>query len=78
MIVASLGAAVWLGITGQTFTIDGLFLTLTVLLTALVFVLYIVFMIRRAIEAQAKPATAKAPAAKPPSNLGQSKAAVWA
>jgi len=64
MIVASLGTAVWLGVTGQALTVDGLFLVLTALLTALVFLLYVIFTIRRAMEPAAKPAPVKAPAAK--------------
>ena len=64
MIVASLGAAVWLVVTGQAGTVDGLFMVLTALLTAAVFGLYIKFMIDRAMEAQ-KSASAPAPAAKP-------------
>jgi hypothetical protein len=64
MIVASLGAAVWLGITGQALTVDGLFLVLTALLTALVFLLYVVFMLRRAMEPPPKPAPVKPAAAK--------------
>jgi hypothetical protein len=67
MIVASLGAAVWLFATGQAGTVDGLFLVLTALLTAAVFALYVKFVIGRALEAQSKPA-AQAPklaAAKP-------------
>lgn len=70
MIVASLGAAVWLGITGQAFTVDGLFLVLTALLTAAVFLLYVVFMIRRAMEPPAKTAPAKTSAAKAPAPSG--------
>ena len=62
MIVASLGAAVWLGATGQALTVDGLFMVLVALLTALVFLLYVIFVIRRAMEPAAKPAAAKAPA----------------
>ena len=64
MIVASLGAAVWLGITGQALTVDGLFLVLTALLTALVFLLYVVYVIRRAMEPPPKAAPVKAAAAK--------------
>jgi hypothetical protein len=60
MIVASLGAAVWLFVTGQAGTVDGLFLVLTALLSAAVFALYVSFMIRRAMEAQKQ---APAPAA---------------
>jgi len=61
MIVASLGTAVWLGATGQALTVDGLFMVLVALLTALIFLLYVIFMIRRAMEPPAKPAPAKAP-----------------
>ena len=64
MIVASLGGAGWLAANGQTFTVDGLFLTLTLLLTAAAFLLFVIFMIHRAMEAQVKPAPAKAAAAK--------------
>lgn len=66
MIVAGLGAAVWLIISGQAGTVDGLFLVLTLGLTALVFALYVMFAIGRAAEQAAKPAPAppaKAPAA---------------
>jgi hypothetical protein len=61
MIVVSLGAAVWLFVTGQAGTVDGLFLVLTALLSAAVFALFVKFMIGRAMEAQKK---ALAPAAK--------------
>ena len=64
MIVAALGGAGWLAASGQTLTVDGLFLTLTLLLTAVVFLLFVVFMVRRAMEAQVKPAAAKSAAAK--------------
>lgn len=64
MIVASLAGAGWLAASGQTLTVDGLFLTLTLLLTAGAFLLYVVFMVRRAMEAQVKPAPAKASVAK--------------
>jgi len=71
MIAAGLGAAAWLVATGQAGTVDGLFLVLTALITAAAFALYAVFLLRRAMEAVAKPAakaaqtSAKAPAAKP-------------
>jgi hypothetical protein len=64
MIVVSLGAAVWLFVTGQAGTVDGLFLVLTALLSAAVFALYVKFMISRAMEAQKKPPAAAAKAAK--------------
>jgi lipopolysaccharide export LptBFGC system permease protein LptF len=63
MIVAALGATVWLVVTGQALTVDGLFLMLAALLTALVFLLYVIFLLRRAMEPPAKPVAAKAPAA---------------
>lgn len=64
MIVVSLGGAGYLVATGQAGTVDGLFLVVTALLIALCFVIYVGYMIRRAMEA-AKPApqTAKAGAA---------------
>jgi hypothetical protein len=67
-IVAGLGAAVWLFATGQAGTVDGLFLVLTSLLMALVFALYVCYMIHRAMVAAAQPAagTAKAGSAKAP------------
>jgi len=73
MIVGGVGAAIWLLATGQAGTVDGLFLLLTALLLAGAFALYVMFMIRRAMEAVSKPvpqaakagagAAAKAPAA---------------
>jgi hypothetical protein len=70
MIVGGVGTAVWLAATGQAATVDGLFMALTALLVALVFALYLQFMVKRAMEEVAKPAappakTAKAPDAKP-------------
>ena len=62
MIVGSLATSGWLLATGQAGTVDGLFLLLTALLIALVFALYVMFVIHRAMEA-VKPA-APAPAAK--------------
>jgi hypothetical protein len=64
MIVVSLGAAVWLFVTGQAGTVDGLFLVLTALLSAAVFALYVKFVIGRAMEVQ-KPAPAATKTAKP-------------
>jgi len=63
MIAAGIGSAVWLVVTGQAGTVDGLFLVLTALIVAAAFALYVVFLIRRAMEAQAKPAAKAAPAA---------------
>ena len=65
MVVASLGAAVWLFVTGQAGTVDGLFLALTALLGAAVFGLYVKFMIGRAMEAQKQPPAPAARASKP-------------
>ena len=59
VILASLCAAGWLAATGQATTVDGLFLLLTCLVVALAFALYVMFMIRRAMEVpEGKPATA--------------------
>ena len=66
VIIASLAAAGWLLATGQAGTVDGLFLLLTCLLVALAFALYVMFMIRRAMESLQPPAAAspvKSPAA---------------
>jgi len=76
MIVSGVGAAVWLIVTGQAGTVDGLFLVLTALLIAAAFALYVMFLIHRAMEAVAKPAqqTAKAgagAAAKAPATVTQ-------
>jgi hypothetical protein len=54
--IASLAAAGWLLATGQAGTVDGLFLFLTCLLVAFAFGLYLVFVIRRAMESAAVPA----------------------
>ena len=64
MVIASLGASGWLVVSGQATTVDGLFLLLTCLLVALCFALYLMFLIRRALESLQPPApAAKAPAA---------------
>ena len=64
VIVASLGAVGWLVASGQATSVDGLFLVLMCLLIALAFGLYVMFMIKRAMEAleapPAKPAKAAA------------------
>jgi hypothetical protein len=67
MIFVGLGTAVWLFATGQAGTVDGLFLLLTVLLTALVFALYVMFVIHRAMDAQKEPAAKPAKASATPS-----------
>jgi hypothetical protein len=54
MIAASAGAAAYLVASGQAGTVDGLFLVVTALLIALCFGIYVIYMIRRAMES-AKP-----------------------
>jgi bacteriorhodopsin len=67
VILASLGATAWLVATGQAETVDGLFLCLMCLTIALAFGLYVMFMIRRAMESLQPPAKpARAPAAAAP------------
>jgi hypothetical protein len=68
VILASLGAVGWLVATGQAATVDGLFLALMCLTIALAFGLFVMFMIRRAMESPEQPAAkpAKAPAAASP------------
>jgi hypothetical protein len=67
MIAVGLGSAVWLFVSGQAGTVDGLFLVLTALLFAVVFGLYVLYAIRRALEAATPPPaqTAKAGVAAP-------------
>jgi len=52
------GAAVWLFVSGQAGTVDGLFLVLTALLSAAVFALYVKFVIGRHGGPEAAPAPA--------------------
>jgi hypothetical protein len=73
MVFVSLAASGWLLASGQAGSVDGLFLLLTCLLSALAFALYLMFMINRAKESlqpppAAKPAAAKPAAAKPPAS----------
>jgi len=77
VVIGSLAAAGWLLATGQAGTVDGLFLLLTCLLAAFAFGLYLVFMIRRALEPAPAPAahTAKAGAAAGAKAPAQSKPA---
>ena len=64
MIAASGAAVAYLVATGQATTVDGLFLVVTALLTALCFGIYVVYMIRRAMETpKPAPQSAKAGAA---------------
>ena len=69
MIAASGAAAAYLVATGQAGTVDGLFLVVTALLIALCFVLYLAYMIRRAmvapVPAQKEKAGTATSAAKP-------------
>jgi len=65
MIVSGIGAAVWLVVTGQAQSVDGLFLVLTALLVAVVFGLYVKYMIGRALEA------AQAPQAQPAKSVAK-------
>jgi hypothetical protein len=67
VILASLIATGWLLATGQAASVDGLFLLLTCLLIALAFALYVMFMIRRAMEPLEAPAGKPAKAAATPS-----------
>jgi len=66
MVLGGLGTAVWLFATGQADTVDGLFMSLTSLLVAAVFALYVRFMVRRAMEEIARPAKQPAKAAAAP------------
>ena len=50
MVIRFAGGRVWLLVTGQAAYVDGLFLLLTCLLSALAFALYLMFMINRAKE----------------------------
>ena len=56
MIAASAGAAAYLVASGQAGTVDGLFLVVTALLIALSFGIYVIYMIRRALESAKPPA----------------------
>lgn len=73
VILVSLAAAVWLGVSGQALTVDGLFLLLTCLLIALAFGLYVMFLIKRAMEENtpppAKPVKAAAGAPAKPAQM---------
>lgn len=73
VILASLCAAGWLVATGQAATVDGLFLSLTCLLVAFAFGLYIRFMLAHAMEQPAAAPAAKA--AKATAGAAQPKAA---
>ena len=63
MILGGVGAAVWMVATGQAGSVDGLFMVLVALLTALVFALYAKFLLGRAMQQGAvKPAAQPAKA----------------
>ena len=63
MVLGGLAAAVWLVVSGQAGTVDGLFLVLTALLIAAAFGLYAKFLIGRAMAAASAPAKPAAKAA---------------
>jgi len=63
VILASLGATGWLLATGQAATVDGLFLMLMSLTVAAGFALYVMYMIKRAMETPVQPAAKPAKAA---------------
>ena len=73
MILGGLGAGAWLIVTGQALTVDGLFLFLVALLTAVVFGMYVMFVINRAKESLTE--SAKKPAAKEASAAATAKKA---
>jgi len=63
MIAAGVACVAYLVVTGQAATVDGLFLALTALTLAAGFAIYLVYMIRRAMQpAKTAPAAAKSPA----------------
>jgi TRAP-type C4-dicarboxylate transport system permease small subunit len=66
VILASLGATGWLLATGQAATVDGLFLMLMCLTVAAGFALYVMYMIKRAMETPAQPPAKPAKAAATP------------
>ena len=55
MIFGGIAAAVWLVVSGQAATVDGLFLALTALLFSLGFALYLKFLVRSANNKAAAP-----------------------
>jgi hypothetical protein len=63
MVAGSGAAAAYLVVSGQAATVDGLFLVVTALLVAASFALYLVYQIRRAMEAVKPPAQAAKAAA---------------
>jgi TRAP-type C4-dicarboxylate transport system permease small subunit len=73
VILASLGATGWMIATGQAATVDGLFLLLMCLTVAAAFALYVMYMIKQAMQSlappAAKPAKAATPAAAKPAPL---------
>jgi Na+/proline symporter len=65
MIFASLAAAAYIVASGQAHYVDGLFLLLCCLLMALVFALYVMFLINRAKQELNPPPPGKKPPAPP-------------
>jgi len=60
MILAGVASAAYLVATGQAGTVDGLFLVLTALLIAVVFAMFVIYMVKRAREVAQGPAAAAA------------------
>jgi hypothetical protein len=60
VILASLGATGWMIATGQAATVDGLFLLLMCLTVAAAFALYVMYMIKQAMEMPVPPKPSKA------------------
>jgi hypothetical protein len=75
VIAGSLATAGWLLASGQAASLDGIFLLLTCLLVAFAFGLYVMFLIRRAMQAP-EPAVAKTAAAAKSAAPAQPKAAL--
>lgn len=74
VILGSLAAAGWLAASGQAATVDGLFLLLVCLTIAAAFGLYVMFLIKRAMESAA-PVQAAAKASAAPEAAAKPKAA---
>jgi TRAP-type C4-dicarboxylate transport system permease small subunit len=71
-IAAGAASVAYLVATGQVATMDGLFLTLTALVLAAGFALYLIFLIRRAMEPAKPAAQAPPPAATAKTAAGKS------
>ena len=62
IVMACLGVSVWLVVSGQAGYVDGLFLLLTCLLLALAFGLYLMYLVKAAIQEFEPPPSASKPA----------------